>query len=128
MGNRGLSTHQTGSVLTRHLGLALLIASWIPVATAGMTERVDQNGVIYFGPGQSEQEVVMYSVPNCGYCRQARQYFAGHGIDYVEYNINKSSRRMKEFRRLGWRGTPLIIIDDKKIQGFNPRAIEAALN
>ena len=106
----------------------LLIALWLPVATAGMTERVDQNGVTYFGPEQSAQEVVMYGVPNCGYCRQARQYFEGHGIDYAEYNINKSSKRMKEFRRLGGRGTPLILIDGKKIQGFKPRAIEAALN
>ena len=101
---------------------------WLPFATAGMTERVDQNGVIYFVPEQSTQKVVMYSVPNCGYCRQARQYFAAHGIDYVEYNINKSSRRMKEFRRLGGRGTPLILIGGKKIQGFNSRSIEAALS
>ena len=108
--------------------IALLIVLWLPVATAGMTERVDQNGVIYFGPEQSTQKVVMYGVPNCGYCSQARQYFAAHDIDYVEYNINKSSKRLEEFRRLGGRGTPLILVDGKKIQGFKPRAIEAALN
>jgi hypothetical protein len=34
---------------------------------------------------------------------------------------------MKEFRRLGGRGTPLIVIDGRKIHGFNTRAIEAAL-
>ena len=108
--------------------IALLMLLWLPVATAGMTERVDQNGVIYFGPEQSAQEVVMYGVPDCGYCRQARQYFEDHDVDYVEYNINKSSKRMKEFRRLGGRGAPLILIDGKKIQGFKPQAIEAALN
>ena len=69
----------------------------------------------------------MYAVPDCGYCRKARQYFSSHGIDYVEYDIRKSSKRMKEFRRLGGRGTPLILIDGRKIQGFNKRAIEAAL-
>ena len=69
----------------------------------------------------------MYAVPDCGYCRKARQYFSSHAIDYVEYDISKSSRRMKEFRRLGGRGTPLILIDGRKIQGFNTRAIEAAL-
>jgi len=94
---------------------------------AGMTERVDQNGVIYFSTEQSAQEVIMYAVPDCGYCRKARQYFSSHGIDYVEYDINKSSKRLNEFRRLGGRGTPLILIDGRKIQGFNTRAIEAAL-
>lgn len=90
--------------------IALLMLLWLPVATAGMTERVDQNGVIYFGPEQSVHKVVMYGVPNCGYCRQARQYFAAHDIDYVEYNINKSSKRLKDFRRLGGRTTELIIV------------------
>ena len=112
----------------RYLVYSLLFISWIPLATAEMTERVDQNGVIYFSPEQSVPEVIMYAVPGCGYCRQARRYFEDHGIDYVEYNIDKSSRRMKEFRRLGGRGTPLILIGDKKIRGFNPRAIKAALN
>ena len=70
----------------------------------------------------------MYGVPDCGYCRQARAYFADQGIDYVEYNINKSSKRLREFRRLGGRGTPLIRVDGKTIQGFNRQAIEAALN
>lgn len=112
---------------TQFLGFTLLMISYIPVATAGMTERVDQNGVVYFSAEQSAHEVVMYAVPNCGYCRQARQYFAKRDIDYVEYNINESSRYMKEFRRMGGRGTPLILIDGRKIQGFNTRAIESAL-
>jgi glutaredoxin len=112
---------------TRYLSFSLLILSWIPLATAGMTERVDQNGVVYFSAEQSAQEVIMYAVPDCGYCRKARQYFSNHGIDYVEYDISMSSKRMKEFRRLGGRGTPLIVIDGRKIHGFNTRAIEAAL-
>jgi len=112
---------------TRYLSFSLLILSWIPSAMAGMTERVDQNGVVYFSAEQSAKEVIMYAIPNCGYCRKARQYFANRGIDYVEYDINKSSKRLNEFRRLGGRGTPLILIDGKKIQGFNTRAIEAAL-
>lgn len=115
-------------MLTRYPGLTLLILAWMQLATAGMAERVDQKGVTYFHPEKSVPEVLMYGVPDCGYCRQARQYFADHGIDYVEYNIDGSSRRMKEFRRMGGRGTPLILIDGRKIQGFNLRAIEAAMN
>jgi len=114
-------------MLTRYLCFSLLILSWVPLATAGITERVDQNGVVYFSAQQSGQEVVMYAVPDCGYCRKARQYFSSRGIDYVEYDISKSSKLMKEFRRLGGRGTPLILIDGRKIQGFNTRAIESAL-
>ena len=111
----------------RYPALFLLLLSWLPLATAEMEERVDGNGVSYFHPDQAVPEVIMYGVPDCGYCRQARQYFAAHGIDYVEYNIDASSRHRKEYRRLGGRGTPLIVIDGRKIQGFNRRAIEAAM-
>lgn len=118
--------HAMSKIMT-NLFLTLLIFSFIPQVSAEMTERVDQNGVIYFEADQPAHEVIMYAVPNCGYCRQARQYFSKHGIDYVEYNINRSSKRLKEFRRLGGQGTPLILIDGSKIHGFNTRAIGAAL-
>jgi len=99
----------------------------MPLALAGMTEQVDQNGVVYLSAEQSAHKVVMYTDPDCGYCQMARQYFAKHGINYVEYNINASTGHLKEFRRMGGHGTPLIVIDGSKIQGFNARAIEAAL-
>lgn len=107
--------------------LFVLLIACVQPALAGMTERVDPDGVTYFSPEQSPV-VVMYAVPDCGYCRQARVYFAGQGIEYVEYNINKSAKRLGEFRRLGGRGTPLIRIEGKTIHGFNRQAIEAALN
>lgn len=112
----------------RYPALILLLFSWMPLASAEMAEQVDGNGVSYFHPGQPAPEVVMYAVPGCGYCRQARQYFAEQDIDYVEYNIDASSRHRKEYRRLGGRGTPLILIDGRKIRGFDRRAIEAALH
>ena len=106
--------------------VVLLVASQ-PVLLAGMNERVDPDGVTYYSPVQ-QADVIMYGMPDCGYCRRARDYFATQGIHYVEYNINKSARRYSEFRRLGGRGMPLIRIGAKTLHGFNRQAIEAALN
>ena len=106
--------------------LCMLLAASLQPAQAAMSERIDPDGVSYFNPAK-QPAVIMYGVPDCGYCRQARDYFAEQGIDYVEYNINKSSRRLREFRRLGGRGTPLIRVEGNTIQGFNRQAIEAAL-
>jgi len=106
--------------------LVLSLAS-LHSALAGMTERVDPDGVTYYSPLQ-QPTVVMYAVPDCGYCRQARAYFSAQGIEYTEYSINTSAKRLREFRRLGGRGTPLLRIEGKTIHGFNRQAIEAALN
>ena len=113
---------------TRAVCLFLLLASWLSLATAEPAGHTDQNGVLYLSPARSTQKVEMYGDPQCGYCRQARQYFLDNGINYVEYNIRQSATRMQEFRRLGGRGTPLILVGDRKIHGFNKRAIEAALD
>ena len=57
-------------------------------------EVITQNGVLYLSPARSMQKVEMYGDPHCGYCRQARRYFLDNGIDYVEYNIHESAKRM----------------------------------
>ncbi len=106
--------------------LCMLLAASLQPAQAAMSERIDPDGVSYFSPAK-QPAVIMYGVPDCGYCRQARDYFAEQGIDYVEYNISKSSRHLREFRRLGGRGTPLFRVEGKTIRGFSRQAIEAAL-
>lgn len=112
--------------LYHRLLLLLLLANLQPLQ-ADMTERVGPDGVIYLSSEQSQPRVVMYAVPDCGYCVQARRYFTAQGIEFTEYNINRSAKRYREFLRYGGRGTPLLRIDGQTLHGFNRQAIDAAL-
>src|SRR3970282_1037191 len=80
-------------------------------------------------PAQAESppEVVMYATSWCPYCAQARDYFAKAGIAYVEHDVEKSASANAEFKRLGGRGVPLIVVGREKLHGFSEQGFEHLL-
>ncbi|MDH4093861.1 MAG: glutaredoxin family protein [Betaproteobacteria bacterium] len=71
--------------------------------------------------------VVMYSTSWCTYCEQARTYFGRNGIAYTEHDIEKSATANAEFKRLGGRGVPLILVGREKMAGFSELGFESLL-
>lgn len=71
--------------------------------------------------------VVMYATAWCQYCAQAREYFARSGIAYIEHDVEKSASANAEFRRLGGRGVPLIVVGREKMNGFSEQGFEDLL-
>jgi glutaredoxin len=71
--------------------------------------------------------VVMYSTKWCPYCHRAREYFKRHSIDYVEHDIEASAEKLAEFRKLGGRGVPLILLGDKRLEGFSASSFNELL-
>ncbi len=65
------------------------------------------------------KSVVMYSTSWCGYCRKARNYMRSNKIPFQEYDIEKSAKARKEYNKLNGRGVPMILIGDKRMNGFN---------
>ena len=76
---------------------------------------------------QPAQPVVMYATSWCPYCAKARAHFARTGTAYTEYDIEKSADARAEFKRLGGRGVPLILVGNEKMAGFNELAFESLL-
>jgi glutaredoxin len=83
------------------------------------------------GPAPARAEatppVVMYATSWCPYCAKAREYFARSGIAYVEHDVEKSASANAEFRRLGGRGVPLIVVGREKLNGFSEQGFEDML-
>lgn len=69
--------------------------------------------------GAESKRVVMYSAVWCGYCKQARQYFQQNGISFVEYDIEKDQRARKAYDSIGGNGVPVILVGDKRMNGFS---------
>ena len=80
-------------------------------------------------PAQAQAQsvpVVMYATAWCPYCAKARAYFKRTNTAYVEHDIEKSAEAHAEFKRLGGRGVPLILVGGEKLRGFNELAFESA--
>ena len=73
------------------------------------------------------QDVVMYATSRCVHCKRARAYFAQKGIRYTEVDVDASEENRKEFKELGGKGVPLILVGGKQMRGFSEQAFEALL-
>lgn len=72
-------------------------------------------------------QVVMYSTSTCPYCAKAREFFAARNIAYVEKDIQADPTALQQLKQLGATGVPQILIGDRRVPGFAPKAMEEAL-
>lgn len=72
----------------------------------------------------TSRKVVMYSAEWCGVCKRARKYFQENRIAFREKDIDKSTPARREFKELGGRGVPLILVGKRKLSGFSPDSFE----
>lgn len=72
-------------------------------------------------------EVVLYATDWCGYCRKARDFFKENNITYTEYDIEKSAEAKNSYDQLKGRGIPLVVINGKVIDGYNPGLMKKLL-
>jgi len=110
----------------------LIIAAGIAIGT--MAPRVPQwfkgdytegNYAAYF-PNPATK-VVMYGTSTCPFCAKAREYLDARGIAYADYDVQKSPAAKEAFSQLDGKGVPLILIGNRRIDGFNAPVYDDAL-
>lgn len=79
------------------------------------------------GQPAAGKKVVMYTTSSCPACVTAKQYFAKKGVPYEEIDVERSMEGRQAFQKLGGRGVPLIMVGDKRMEGFSEQALDAAL-
>jgi mycoredoxin len=99
-------------------GLSLLPAALKPAYAEG-------DYAAYFP--DKNVKVVLYGTSRCGFCAQARAYFKENNIPFADLDVDQSPQARSEFAKLGGGGVPLLLIGNRRIQGFNPSVIGAAL-
>lgn len=73
-------------------------------------------------------KVVMYSTDWCGYCKQARKYFKQQFISFTEYDIEKNARARAQYAKLGATGVPVILVGNKRMNGFSVKGFRKIYN
>jgi glutaredoxin len=71
-----------------------------------------------------QKDVVMYSTVWCGYCKQARAYFAQNNIPYTDYDVEQSAEAKQNYDAIGGRGVPVIFIGQSRMNGFSAASFE----
>lgn len=75
-----------------------------------------------------DKEIKVYSTPTCPWCRKAKEYLQGKGVQYEDYNVGEMKDKLQEMVELsGQRGVPVLKIGEEVIIGFNQPKIDQAL-
>ena len=71
-------------------------------------------------------EVVIYTTPTCGYCKQALAHLDSRRIPYLQKDVSGNSQAQSELRALGGRGVPLTLMGTQKLIGFSAASFDTA--
>ncbi len=70
------------------------------------------------------KKIVMYSTEWCAYCKNAKRHFASNALPFTEYDIERDPRARKLYKRMGAKGVPVILVGNKRMNGFSERGFE----
>jgi glutaredoxin len=71
--------------------------------------------------------VLLYGTAWCQFCAQTRAHFKAKGIAFVDLDIEKSPAARAEHEKLGGGGVPVVLVGERRIQGYNPAVLDEAL-
>lgn len=75
-------------------------------------------------PENADGKVVLYRTEWCGYCKRAAAYMQSNNVPFIERDIERNAGYKAEFKRLGGKGVPLIVLGEKTMSGFSESAFE----
>ena len=73
----------------------------------------------------TSNKVVMYSATWCGYCKKARNYFKANNIPFSEYDVENSKKGKRDYKKLGAKGVPVILVGKERMNGFSVASFES---
>jgi glutaredoxin len=61
------------------------------------------------------------------FCRQVKEYLSQKQIQFDDRDITKDPSAILELQKLGFMTSPVTVVDDKVIVGFDVRKLDEAL-
>lgn len=77
---------------------------------------------------QNDVAVIIFTRESCVYCHQLEQFLNEKKVSYYKYDVDNNEQGIEYFAELNQQGTPLILLRDTMILGFQPDVIAEKLN
>ncbi len=70
----------------------------------------------------------IFSQPTCPACNELKDYLKKKGVDFVDMDVTSNREALDEMIKVHKvRVTPLLLVGDKKIIGFDPVEVDKVL-
>lgn len=73
------------------------------------------------------EKVTIYTAPTCVHCKAAKAYMKEHNIPYEEKNVMEDADARSWMLERGYRGVPVITVNEEEIVGFDKERLESLL-
>ena len=74
------------------------------------------------------KRVVIFTTPNCPWCRKTKEYLRRNNIRFKEIDVTKDHAAARDIvRKTGQRGVPVILINNRPVVGFNKELLDRLL-
>ena len=73
-------------------------------------------------------QVTVYSSNMCGVCEMVKGFLALRNAEFVEKNVSTDLKARAELISMGFDSTPVTVIGNRKISGFDTELIDEALS
>lgn len=72
--------------------------------------------------------VAVYGTATCPFCAKARAYLKARRVAFGDFDVDTSDKGKHDFAQLGSKAVPVILIGNRRLVGFDKKAIDAALD
>lgn len=72
-------------------------------------------------------KVRMFTTQTCGYCRKAKAFLQARGTPFQELDVGASEAAQSEYQALGGRGVPVILVGDRRMDGYREDQLKGLL-
>ncbi len=109
-----------------------LLGLWLgPIAAGYLRADAPTSAYVHYDSSRLRERtgrsVILFSTATCGYCAQARALLDARGVDYADLRIDDSGEARQEFEALSAVGVPVLLIGQRRIEGFREQSIVDAL-
>jgi glutaredoxin len=103
------------------------IGHYIPQVVRMLKPSYSEGNFAAYYPN-AQTQVVVYGTATCPFCAKTRAYLKERNIAFGDFDVDKTDKGKRDFGQLGGESVPVILIGNRKLVGFNQKAIDAALD
>lgn len=92
-----------------------------------VVSTIDKPGQQTPAAAAGASKVRLYTTTWCGYCKRAKAYLQARGTPYQEFDVETSAQGQSEYRALGGRGVPVILVGDQRMDGYSEGTLAGML-
>ncbi|MFN3493863.1 MAG: glutaredoxin family protein [Hydrogenophaga sp.] len=93
-------------------------------ASANTRPAAAEPAVVSSPAPATDDRVVIYTTPTCPHCHRALKHMQARNIPYLQKDVQHNAENRAEFKRIGGRGVPHILIGDQVMVGFSPQGFD----